>query len=169
MVQMMIDLAKHYSWTISFIRSDDEQALGNAFKAILSENGIISKRTAPHTPDQNGKSERSRRSITIKARYMRIASNLPYNLWPEIVSAVVYILNRTPVFKTGKTPFKHLYRSKPRISHMKPYGCRAYPLNYDILKLQKLQPRAHVGYLVGYNSRNIYRIWIPSKDKTIRI
>ncbi|KAI0991559.1 hypothetical protein K3495_g16628 [Podosphaera aphanis] len=29
-------------------------------------------------------------------------------------------------------------------------------------------PRAHIGYLVGYDSRNIYRIWIPSKKRVIR-
>jgi hypothetical protein len=25
----------------------------------------------------------------------------------------------------------------------------------------KLNPRAHIGYLVGYDLMNIYRIWIP--------
>jgi len=30
-------------------------------------------------------------------------------------------------------------------------------------RLSKLDPRAHIGYLVGYNSTNIYRIWIPHK------
>jgi len=31
-------------------------------------------------------------------------------------------------------------------------------------RLSKLDPRAHIGYLVGYNSTNIYRIWILYKD-----
>jgi len=30
-------------------------------------------------------------------------------------------------------------------------------------RLSKLDLRAHIGYLVGYNSTNIYRIWIPYK------
>jgi len=30
-------------------------------------------------------------------------------------------------------------------------------------RLSKLDPQAHIGYLVGYNSTNIYRIWIPYK------
>ena len=34
-------------------------------------------------------------------------------------------------------------------------------------KLEKLEPRAHIGYLVGYSSTNIYRIWIPYKRKVI--
>ena len=48
------------------------------------------------------------------------------------------------------------------------YGCRAYPLNHHIPKKDKLDPRAHIGYLLGYDSTNIYRIWIPSRSKVIR-
>ena len=166
----MVYLAEHhYGMPISFIRTDDEQALGKAFEDVCTEKGIISERTAPYTPAQNGKNERSGGVITTKARCMRIASNLPHNLWPETVSTAAYILNRTPVFKTGITPFESLYGKKPGISHMKTYGCRAYPLNYNIPKLQKLQPRAHLGYLVGYSSRNIYRIWVPSKKDVLRV
>ncbi|OAA34334.1 hypothetical protein NOR_08550 [Metarhizium rileyi] len=32
---------------------------------------------------------------------------------------------------------------------------------------QKLEPRAHIGYLVGYQSSNIYKIWVPHKNKVI--
>src|SRR5208282_5442939 len=45
---------------------------------------------------------------------------------------------------------------------------KAYALNHHIPKKQKLEPRAHIGYLVGYDSTNIYRIWIPSRNKVIR-
>jgi len=34
-------------------------------------------------------------------------------------------------------------------------------------RLRKLDPRAHIGYLVGYDSTNIYRIWIPYKGIVI--
>ena len=36
-------------------------------------------------------------------------------------------------------------------------------------RLNKLNPQAHIGYLVGYNSINIYRIWIPHKGIVISI
>ena len=56
---------------------------------------------------------------------------------------------------------------------MKAYVCIAYVLikskgdpDYP-KKLEKLQPRAHIGYLVGYTSTNIYRIWIPYKRNVI--
>ena len=33
--------------------------------------------------------------------------------------------------------------------------------------MKKLEPHAHIGYLVGYDSTNIFWIWIPSKQKVI--
>jgi len=34
-------------------------------------------------------------------------------------------------------------------------------------RLQKLNSRAHIGYLVGYDSTNIFRIWIPHRGEII--
>ena len=36
-------------------------------------------------------------------------------------------------------------------------------------RLSKLDLQAHIGYLVGYDFTNIYRIWIPHKDTIISI
>ena len=51
--------------------------------------------------------------------------------------------------------------------HLKVYGCRVYIITSDAQlkkkRLNKLDPQAHINYLVGYNSTNIYRIWIPHK------
>ena len=30
-------------------------------------------------------------------------------------------------------------------------------------KLRRLDPKAHIGFLVGYESTNIYRVWVPHK------
>jgi hypothetical protein len=62
---------------------------------------------------------------------------------------------------------------KPILHHLKAYGCKCYALIKSTVdpdyprKLQKLAPRAHIGYLVGYESTNIYRVWIPYKKKVI--
>ena len=47
---------------------------------------------------------------------------------------------------------------------MKVYGIQAYahiPKEKQICSA-KLEPRAHIGYLVGYNLSNIYRVWVLS-------
>ena len=52
------------------------------------------------------------------------------------------------------------------------YGCRAYPLTKDREAGRhkrdfKVQPRAHIGYLVGYIASNLYRIWVPILNRVI--
>ena len=51
---------------------------------------------------------------------------------------------------------------KPQLVYLKAYGCKAYIMTLDAQlkkkRLNKLDPRAHIGYLVGYDFTNIYRI-----------
>ena len=54
---------------------------------------------------------------------------------------------------------------------MKAYGCKAFAITNDThrgkSRLQRLDPKAWIGYLVGYQASTIYRIWIPSLAKVI--
>ena len=54
------------------------------------------------------------------------------------------------------------------LAYLYPFGCKAYALNHDILKRKKLQLRALIGYFIGYDFTNVFRVWIPSKNKVIR-
>lgn len=156
-----------YNRTVRFIRTDGERTLGGRYDELTR--GITTERSSPDTPEQNGAAERSGGVIIRKARCLRIAANLPANLWPEIVKATGYLNNRTPKRSRGwKTPYEALLEQKPNLAHLHAYGCKAYPLNKDIPRKQKMLPRAHIGYLVGYESTNIYRIWIPSLEKVVR-
>ncbi|KAF3357041.1 hypothetical protein VdG1_00192 [Verticillium dahliae VDG1] len=60
----------------------------------------------------------------------------------------------------------------PSISHLRRYGCKAYPMTTAALTRsngrRKLDPRSHIGYLCGYDSTNIYRIWVPQLKKVLR-
>lgn len=158
-----------YKATIRFFRSDGERTLGTQFDQLIRSRGMVSERTASHTPAQNGHSERSGGVIITTARSMRIHAHLPENLWPEVFKTAGYLLNRTPS-KTlhWKTPFEMVTGNKPNLSHLNIYGCKAYSIKHGIPKLHKLQPRALIGYLIGYDSTNIYRIWSPTQDKVIR-
>ncbi|KAI1003263.1 hypothetical protein K3495_g4940 [Podosphaera aphanis] len=100
---------------------------------------------------------------------MGLEASLPTNLWPETVICAGYIANRTPIRQLGwKTPFEVVYGSKPGYSHLRIFGCRAYALKKHILNSRKLDSRAHIGHLVGYESTNIFKIWIPSRNKVIK-
>jgi hypothetical protein len=54
--------------------------------------------------------------------------------------------------------------TEPDLSHIRVYGCLSYVHIKNRPKKEKLVPKAEIGYLVGYDSTNIYRIWIPSRD-----
>jgi hypothetical protein len=120
-----------------------------------------------------------------KARSMRISVRLPHDLWIEIINSAVYLYNRTPRYANDwQTPYERFYTylgqqenarnndgndtgdttRKPHLAHLKVYGCRVYAMTRNsqkkINRLAKLEPRAHIGYLVGYDSINIFRIWI---------
>jgi hypothetical protein len=51
---------------------------------------------------------------------------------------------------------------KPHLAHLKVYRYRAYAMTRNaqkkINRLAKLDPRAYISYLVGYDSTNIFRI-----------
>ena len=49
------------------------------------------------------------------------------------------------------------------------FGCRVFPLIHKIPKLAKINPRIQIGYLCGYDLTNIFRIWLLTQDKIIRI
>ena len=177
-----LDLRYHLK--VSVVRSDDEMAR-NKTKAWFIDRGITFERCAPDTHEQNGTSERMGRLIMEKARAMRLSGRLPHALWRDIVAASIYLYNRTPRYSLGwKSPYEAFHEyvmasqgvdgpRKPILHHLKAYGCKCYVLikskgdpDYPG-KLQKLQPKAHIGFLVGYESTNIYRIWIPHKKKVI--
>ncbi|KAF7573996.1 hypothetical protein PtrM4_056190 [Pyrenophora tritici-repentis] len=152
-------------------------------KVIETDNEII-------TVKQEVEKCAERRSRTLrgvikeKARAIRLDANLPWELWPEITRAAVYLYNRTPNYPNKwKSPYEIFFTRaaatngivtgprRPNQAHLRAYGCKAFAMTDDThqgkSRLQRLDPKAWIGYLVGYQSTNIYRIWIPSMAKVI--
>ena len=138
--------------------------------------GIEFEKCAPDTHEQNSLAERMGQVIIEKVRAIRLSGKLPHALWREIIASAVYLYNRTPRQSLEwKSPYEAFYDvvmpaegvsgpRKPTLNHLKAYGCQSYVLIKSAgdpdrpWKWQKLQPRAHIGYLVGYESTNIYQI-----------
>lgn len=156
-----------FNGKIVFVRSDGEKSPGIEFISLLAEKGISWEPSAPASPEQNGHSERQGGILTMKARALRIDADLPTFLWNEIIRTAGYLANRTPMAKHGwKTPWELVAWSPPNLAHLHQFGCKAYTLNKNIPREQKLEARAHIGHLVGYEARTIFRIWIPSQAKS---
>jgi hypothetical protein len=172
-------IKREFNATVTFLIADDERGYGltdDSARAYCNQEGIRLQIRAPHTEEQNGSAERSGKNLIIRSRSMSVTSNLPLQLAPEIYVAVAYLLNRTPTRTVGwKTPFEMAYSKQPSIAHLRVYGCRAYTLRPQIPRGDKLSPRALIGYLVGYDSSNTYRVWLLNarsrahQGKVIRI
>ena len=152
-----------------FIRTNGEKTLTKVYQNKLTAQGITFKTSTPYTPEQNSHAERQGHMLAAKARTIRIAANLPQNLWPEAVKATNYITNKTPTKRNQwKTPFKIVTLQPPNLAHLHVYGCKTYIQINMLPRKQKLTKRAHIGYLIGYNSSNIYKIWDTNKNKIIK-
>jgi hypothetical protein len=97
-------------------------------------------------------------------------------MWPEAYKSAVFILNRTPTKQLGwKTPYEVAYSEtksgktncKPYIGNLYKFGSRAYARIQNIPGKDKVHPRAQIGYLVGYEAHNIWKIWLPHKPSTV--
>jgi len=177
-----------YKYRIKIIRLDNERSLQTQFETWCRGRNppIKIERTPPYTKEPNGAAERSGGVIDQMARTLRIQGRLPENLWPEIVKDVADLLNTLPTEALRwKTPYEFVNEHrkkmnpentalqdqnfKPNIAHRKALGCRAYVhLPKELRGKGKLQARAKIGYLVGHDSTNIFRIWYPKKNEVIR-
>ena len=53
---------------------------------------------------------------------------------------------------------------RAELTHLKVFGCRAYPVlkgKDKPPKSAKLHEQVEIAYLVGYENQNTYRVWIP--------
>jgi hypothetical protein len=178
-------LERQYQIKPKVIECDNEipRDRGTIF-AFLHTRHIKVEPSAPNTQAQNGGAEASGSIIKAKARAMRVGARLPEHLWVEIYRAAAYLYNRTPKYMHNwRTPYDrfHTYLAhrdgivvedrKPYQAHLRVYGCKAYAMTQEaqrhLQRRHKLNPRAWIGFLVGYESTNIYRIWNPQTGRII--
>ncbi|KAM4057712.1 reverse transcriptase (RNA-dependent DNA polymerase) [Hirsutella rhossiliensis] len=180
-------LETQYGVKMTTLVTDGERALLTTEQIdYMTNRGIRVIQSAPSTPTQNGHAERSGAIVKEKARVMRLDSKLPEELWPEIYRTAVYLLNITPFesydhswqspherwwtwMKENNPLYHHIKDVKPDITHLRVFGCIAFPMTITALEHIKshktqspLEQRAHIGYLVGYRSTQQYVVWIPS-------
>ncbi len=101
---------------------------------------------------------------------MRIKTLLSANLWSKIFKSIDYLNNR--ILRralTWKTFFEVLTKEKSNMTHLQSYECRAYLLKNIIFRKNRLKSRVFIDYLVRYDFTNIFRIWIFSRMRIIRI
>ncbi|KAI0992415.1 hypothetical protein K3495_g15770, partial [Podosphaera aphanis] len=144
---------------------------------LASSLGQIVELTTPYNPEQDGQSERSIGILGSRTRAVIIDQKIPQFLWPEIMRTQIFIVNRVANSALkDETPCQALNRLTlgnneiPDLSHLRVLGCKVYvqiPVEKRALS-HKLDPRAEIGILVGYEGAHIFRIYIPSRHTVIR-
>jgi transposase InsO family protein len=133
----------------------------------LANKGILHNATMPYTPQQNGEAERLNRTLQEKVRPMLSQSGLQLDMWGEAIMVANYLRTVSPVAGKPKTPWELYYGTKPNLSHLRSFGCRAYTLIPKQMRQHKMAEVAEPGIMVGYaiNGKG-YRILMD--DGTIK-
>lgn len=156
--------------TIRCLVSDrGSEYTSNKMSKWLIDNLIGQDMSAPTTPSQNGFIEREMRTTIEAARTILKNYSLPHELWEEAMRTTIYVLNRTINSKNHyQTPFELYFGTKPSVKHIRVFGSLA------LTKVQpkkrsgyqkKLEDRASMGVLVGYEQDFNYRIYDPDTNK----
>jgi len=136
-------------------------------RKYLTSLGIRHERTAPHTPEQNGKAERDNRTIVECARTLIQAKNLPKFLWAEAVSTAIYTLNRVSKASNDitTTAYEAWTGKIPNLHHMRTFGSKAY-MHVPKLFTKKFDARSKK--VVGYEGESSnYRLYDPNTKKVV--
>jgi hypothetical protein len=125
--------------------------------------GIRLEPTTTYTPEQNGVSERSMRTIIESERTELEQSGLPYDFWEEAAAHGIYAYNRCHLPKIGMTPYEAFYGVKPDVSNLRIFGSLAYVyIPKETVSWHKHMAKAFRGIFTGYGGSG-YRIWNPRK------
>lgn len=117
---------------------------------FLKSKGIKIQHSMPYVPQSNGTAERLNRTILDIAIPILHQSGRPRNSWPYAVEVACYLYNRTPVTGKNLTPVELMFNQKPNLSHLRPFGCRAYVHKPQIQRSSKFDDRAIEGIMIGY-------------------
>ncbi|GFR45348.1 hypothetical protein Agub_g6717, partial [Astrephomene gubernaculifera] len=126
-------------------------------------NGIDHEKTAPYTPEQNGKAERLNRSILEKVRPMLIDAGLKSSLWEEAATYASDVRNTSPYRNHPTTPYERLSGNKPDVSSLRVFGAKAY-VHVPKQQRSKLDDVAVKGVFVGLEPKGRqFRVLVGGK------
>ena len=122
----------------------------------------------PHNPQQNGVTERKKKTIVDAASAMLHDRGLPMHLWAEACNTAVYVKNRCPHRVLGmSTPEEAFTGKKPDISHLKIFGSSVY-IHVTKGARKNLEPTTEVGIFLGYiETPHNYRVYFPDSRMTV--
>ncbi|WVZ03114.1 hypothetical protein V8G54_023920 [Vigna mungo] len=114
-----------FSSKIKILRFD--KYTSHLFQEFLQSNGILSQRSCPPTPQQNGVAKRKNRHLLDVVRTFLLESHVPSRFWCEALSTAVHLINRLPSPSIrNESPFTRLFGHPPNYPALRIFGCACY-------------------------------------------
>ncbi|MBW0538940.1 hypothetical protein O181_078655 [Austropuccinia psidii MF-1] len=132
------DAAKHLrDWLVQFasiahttikrVRTDNGGEFNSSFlSSFFKEKGIIHEKTIPYEHHQNGKVERTNRTLAEAERSMMIHANLPPIFWTYALRHAAWVFNRVLHNTNVTTPYEAVIKRKPSLTLLRVFGCKAF-------------------------------------------
>ena len=150
-----IEVEKSLGQSVKILRTDNGgEFTSDEFENYLKREGIKHELTIPKCPEQNGVAERFNRTLVEMVRSVLADSELPKSFWAEALATAVYLRNRCPTKSVeGKTPYEEIYGEKPKVGHLRVFGCATYAL-IPKDECQKLDAKARKCIFLGYSNNS---------------
>ena len=93
-------------------------------------------------------------------------ANLPQKFWAEAVTTAAYLRNRSPTKAVKqRTPFEAWTGAKPRVDHLRRFGCAAYS-HIPKDERKKLESKSRKCLLLVYGTETKgYRLYDSSRER----
>ena len=110
----------HASKSCALIRVEN---VSSDFQKFLQHKGIISQRTCPYTPQQNGVAERKNGHLLDVTRSLLLESSVPTRFWVEALATAAHLINRLPSASLqNQSPYYRLYQTSPSYDALHVFG-----------------------------------------------
>ena len=159
----------HFYLPIRFLQCDNGCEFDNTRnREFFLHHGILPRFSCPYTSSQNGKAERSLRTINDILRTLLIQASMPPKFWVEALRHATYLLNICPTTKCPKfSPYKSLFLASPPYDSLRTFGCLCFP-NLSATTPHKLSPRSLPCVFLGHSeSHKGYRFFDLQNSRVI--
>ena len=150
-----LQVETQYEQKIKIFQSDGGGEFVNQQLAQHFANcGIKHIMSCPHTPEQNGLTERRHRHITELGMSMLFQSHLPTTLWVEALFTASFLSNLLPTSVNDKmqSPYELINGKAPVYTALRVFGCACYPYLRPYSH-NKCDPKSLLCVFLGYNEK----------------
>ena len=161
-----IEAEKSLGQSVKILRTDNGgEFTSDEYEKYLKKEGVKHELTMPKCPEQNRVADIFNRTLVEMVRSMLADSELPKSFWAEALATAAYLRNQSLTKSVeGKTPYEAMYGEKPKVGHLRVFGCTVYA-HIPKDERRKLDAKARKCIFLGYsNNRKGYRLY----DQSIR-